>query len=107
MKTLFRGKIRWVLVAWMFAICAVAYLDRVNISVAGPSIERDFHLTDLQLGWVFSAFLLGYAVFQAPGGRMADRFGPRRVIAVGPCGGRCLPPSLRSFPRALRACWRC
>jgi ACS family glucarate transporter-like MFS transporter len=83
MKTLFRGKIRWVLVAWMFAICAVAYLDRVNISVAGPSIERDFHLTDLQLGWVFSAFLLGYAVFQAPGGRMADRFGPRRVIAVG------------------------
>jgi ACS family glucarate transporter-like MFS transporter len=83
MKTLFRGKLRWVLVAWMFVICAVAYLDRVNISVAGPSIERDFHLTDLQLGWVFSAFLWGYAVFQAPGGRLSDRFGPRRVIAIG------------------------
>jgi ACS family glucarate transporter-like MFS transporter len=82
-KNLFRGRIRWVLVAWMFVICAVAYLDRVNISVAGGHIERDFHLTPVQLGWVFSAFLLGYAVFQAPGGRMSDRFGPRRVIAVG------------------------
>jgi len=83
MRTLFRGKVRWVLVAWMFVICAVAYLDRVNISIAGTSIERDFHLTDVQLGWVFSAFLLGYAAFQAPGGRMSDRFGPRRVIFVG------------------------
>ena len=83
MKTLFRGRIRWVLVAWMFVICAVAYLDRVNISIAGSSIEREFHLTDVQLGWVFSAFLLGYAAFQAPGGRMSDRFGPRRVIAIG------------------------
>ena len=83
MKTLFRGRIRWLLVAWMFVICAVAFLDRVNISVAGSAIERDFHLTDQQLGWVFGAFLLGYAAFQAPGGRMSDRFGPRRVIAVG------------------------
>ncbi|HMD70899.1 MAG TPA: MFS transporter [Bryobacteraceae bacterium] len=83
MKTLFRGRVRWVLVAWMFVICAVAFLDRVNISVAGSHIERDFKLTPVQLGWVFSAFLWGYAVFQAPGGRMSDRFGPRRVITVG------------------------
>ncbi|MGA2195002.1 MAG: MFS transporter [Bryobacteraceae bacterium] len=80
---MFRGRIRWVLVAWMFAISAVAYLDRVNISIAGSSIERDFHLTHVQLGWVFSAFALGYALFQAPGGRLADRFGPRRIIALG------------------------
>jgi len=83
MTTLFRGRIRWVLVAWMFAISAVAYLDRVNISIAGSSIERDFHLTHVQLGWVFSAFVLGYALFQAPGGRLADRFGPRKIITLG------------------------
>jgi len=82
-KALVRGRIRWVLVAWMFAISAVAYLDRVNISIAGSSIERDFHLTHVQLGWVFSAFVLGYALFQAPGGRLADRYGPHKVIAVG------------------------
>src|ERR1035438_4366335 len=81
--TWFRGRVRWVLVAWMFAISAVAYLDRVNISIAGSSIERDFHLTHVQLGWVFSAFALGYALFQAPGGRLADRFGPRKIIALG------------------------
>jgi ACS family glucarate transporter-like MFS transporter len=80
---MFPGRIRWVLVAWMFAISAVAYLDRVNISIAGGSIERDFHLTHVQLGWVFSAFALGYALFQAPGGRLADRFGPRKIIALG------------------------
>ena len=67
----------------MFAISAVAYLDRVNISIAGSSIERDFHLTHVQLGWVFSAFVLGYALFQAPGGRLADRYGPRKVVAAG------------------------
>ena len=55
MKKLFRGRIRWVLVGWMFAISAVAYLDRVNISIAGSSIEHDFGLTHVQLGWVFSA----------------------------------------------------
>ena len=83
MKTLCSGRMRWVLVGWMFAISAVAYLDRVNISIAGGSIERDFHLSHVQLGWVFSAFVLGYALFQAPGGRLADRYGPRLVLAIG------------------------
>jgi ACS family glucarate transporter-like MFS transporter len=72
---------RWYLIAWMLVISAVAYLDRVNISIAGKSMAMEFGLTDIQLGWVFSSFVLGYALFQAPGGRMADRFGPRRLIA--------------------------
>jgi len=81
--TLFRGRLRWLLIFWMFAISAIAYLDRVNISIAGPSIEREFNLGHIQLGWVFSAFALGYALFQAPGGRLADRFGPRAVLTFG------------------------
>ncbi len=64
-------------------ISAIAYLDRVNIAIAGGAIEQEFHLEHVQLGWVFSAFVLGYALFQAPGGRLADRFGPRRVLALG------------------------
>jgi len=39
---LFRNHVRWVLIAWMFVISAVAYLDRVNISIAGSSIEQEF-----------------------------------------------------------------
>jgi MFS transporter, ACS family, glucarate transporter len=64
-------------------ISAIAYLDRVNISIAGSAIAREFRLTNLQLGWVFSAFILGYALFQAPGGWIADKIGPRRTLAIG------------------------
>src|ERR1035437_2715881 len=77
-----RDRMRWALIGWVFAISAIAYLDRVNISVAGHSIEEEFHLNNIQLGWVFSAFILGYALFQAPGGRLADRYGAARVIAI-------------------------
>ncbi len=62
---------------------AIAYLDRVNISIAGRAIANEFHLSDVQLGWVFSAFVLGYAFAQAPAGRLADRIGPRLILLVG------------------------
>ena len=78
-----RGRLRWILIFWMFLMSAIAYLDRVNISIAGQAIQKDHGLTDIQLGWMFSAFAIGYALFQVPGGRLADRFGPRRVIAAG------------------------
>jgi ACS family glucarate transporter-like MFS transporter len=61
---------------------AIAYLDRVNISIAGKSIAREFNLSNIQLGYIFSAFLLGYALFQAPAGRLADSVGPRLVLTL-------------------------
>jgi MFS transporter, ACS family, glucarate transporter len=67
----------------MFVVSAIAYLDRVNISIAGPTIMQEFHLSDIELGWIFSAFVLGYASFQAPGGWIADRIGPRNVLTIG------------------------
>ncbi len=76
-------RIRWVLIFWIFVVSAVAYLDRVNISIAGRAIAQEFHLTDIQLGGVFSAFVLGYAAGQAPAGWLADRFGPRLVLLIG------------------------
>src|ERR1035437_3802557 len=76
------GRTRWILIAWLFVLSAIGYLNRVNISVAGESISQEFHLSQIQLGWVFSAFTLGYALFQAPTGRLADRFGPRKVLAL-------------------------
>ena len=71
------------LIGWMFVISAIAYLDRVNISIAGKSIAREYQLTDVQLGYIFSAFVIGYALFQAPGGRLADRIGPRWMLTGG------------------------
>jgi ACS family glucarate transporter-like MFS transporter len=77
------SQVRWLLVFWLFILSAVSYLDRVNISIAGGSIAEAFRLSDIQLGQVFSAMLVGYALFQTVGGRLADRFGPRRVLAGG------------------------
>jgi len=77
------GFIRWLLISWLFVLSAVAFLDRTNISIAGSSLASAYHLTNVQLGYVFSAFLAGYALFQTPGGRLADRLGPRRVLAGG------------------------
>jgi ACS family glucarate transporter-like MFS transporter len=75
--------VRWFLIFWLFMLSAVAFLDRVNISIAGSSLAAAYHLSNVELGWVFSSFLAGYALFQTPGGRLADRLGPRRVLAAG------------------------
>ena len=77
------SRVRWLLIFWIFVLSAVAFLDRVNISIAGPSLEAAYHFSKIQLGWIFSAFLAGYALFQTPGGRLVDRLGPRRVLAAG------------------------
>ena len=76
-------RVRWFLVFWLFVLSAVSYLDRVNISIAGGAIVDAYHLTDVQLGKVFSALVAGYALFQTVGGHLADRFGPRRVLTGG------------------------
>jgi ACS family glucarate transporter-like MFS transporter len=80
---MFNGRLRWLLIFWMFLLSAIAYLDRVNVSIAGTAIQKDFNLTNVQLGYIFSTFVLAYALFQAPGGRLADKYGPRRVLFVG------------------------
>src|SRR3989442_3614333 len=76
-------RVRWFLVFGLFVLSAVAYVDRINIAIAGNSIAAEFHLTNVQLGSLTSAFLMGYALFQTLGGWLADRSGPRRVLAVG------------------------
>lgn len=75
--------IRYLLVFWIMALSAIAFLDRTNISVAGVEIGREFRIDNTHLGWVFSSFLVGYAAFQIPAGVLARRFGPRRVLAAG------------------------
>jgi len=75
--------VRWFLVFGLFVLSAVAYVDRINIAIAGSALASEFHLTKVQWGALTSAFLLGYGLFQTLGGWLADRLGPRRVLAVG------------------------
>jgi ACS family D-galactonate transporter-like MFS transporter len=60
----------------------VAYVDRVNISIAAGMMRREFGLSATELGFVFSAFAYPYAAMQIAGGWLSDRFGPRRVLAL-------------------------
>ena len=66
--------------ALLFLLAVITYLDRVCISVAGPRIQEYLHVGPQQWGWVVGAFAIAYAVFEIPGGWMADRFGPRLVL---------------------------
>ncbi len=69
----------WVAVG-MFLLALLLYIDRICISVAKDPIAGDLALSDKAMGWVLSAFALGYALMQVPSGMMADRFGPRKVL---------------------------
>lgn len=76
------GAWRWV--ALLFLTATAGYLCRTNLSIAGAQIMPEFGMTQAQLGRVFSAFLFGYALFQFPGGWLADRLGAGRVLRVLP-----------------------
>jgi len=71
---------RYIVVFGMFTLSLLLYIDRVCISVAKDAVAGDLGLSDKSMGWILSAFALGYALFQIPSGRMADRFGPRIVL---------------------------
>jgi ACS family glucarate transporter-like MFS transporter len=75
-------KPRWSLVAMLCATATAGYICRVNVSTAGALFMQEFHLSQVEMGRVFSAFLVGYALCQVPGGALADRFGARRVLAA-------------------------
>jgi MFS transporter, ACS family, glucarate transporter len=72
---------RYLLVVGTFLLAVLLYVDRVCISTAEAAISQDLRLTPEQFGWILSSFALGYALFQTPSGLLADRFGPRRVLA--------------------------
>jgi len=73
-------RVRHRVMAFTLALTAVAYLDRVCIATAAPAMKLDLHLNDAQMGFVFSAFTFGYALFEVPSGWLADRFGPRLML---------------------------
>ncbi|MBH0193097.1 MAG: MFS transporter, partial [Nitrospira sp.] len=73
---------RWLILGLLFAISVVTYIDRVNISVTARQMMPALGLTDQQMGFIFSAFVIGYALFQVPGGWLADRWGIRIVLTV-------------------------
>jgi MFS family permease len=73
-------RVRYRVVTLGTLLAMVTYLDRVCIGHFAEDIMRDLHLSQVQMGYVFSIFALSYAFFEIPTARLADRFGTRRVL---------------------------
>jgi len=76
------SRVRWFMAALLLAITSLTYLDRLNMMVAAARIRSEFGLTDVQIGTILSAFVLGYALFQIPGGVLVDVIGPKRLLGL-------------------------
>ena len=77
------GKGRILIYLLIFTACTINYIDRVVLSVSAPQIVRDFGISTIELGYLFSAFLWSYLVFVLPWGVYVDRAGTRVSTASG------------------------
>ena len=75
-------RVRWKILALIVFTLAVTALNRLNLSIAGKSIEEEFSFDTITMGKIFSSFLWGYALFQIPWGNICDRVGPRRTLTA-------------------------
>src|ERR1700745_2942048 len=66
----------------LFLFNLIAYVDRVNMSVAGKPIAQEFGLSPVALGYMFSSFLWAYVLMMLPGGRLIDRWGAHVIASV-------------------------
>lgn len=85
-----------------FSALVIAYCDRVNLSVAAPSIIREYGWDTARMGWAFTAFFIGYTGFMIPAGRLTDRLGARRMFAFSILWWSIFT-ALTPFPRSLGA----
>lgn len=73
-------KKRHVVVGLLATLSAITFLDRLAISVTGPSIQKDLGIGTVQWGWVLSSYIFAYALFEIPSGAMGDARGYRREL---------------------------
>jgi ACS family D-galactonate transporter-like MFS transporter len=74
-------RVRWKIFLMMLFLISINYIDRASLSVAMPLIAKEFDIGPATQGLLLSSFFWTYAFMQIPGGMLADRYGPRAVIA--------------------------
>ena len=79
--SLWTGK-RFIIAAFLFFNMFINYMDRINLSVAAPTISKTFKWDSATMGWIFSCYLFTYMIFLIPRGRLTDRYGSRNVGAI-------------------------
>lgn len=73
-------KKRRAVLGFLAALSVITFIDRMAIAVTGPTIQADLGITPDQWGWVLSAYVIAYAVFEVPSGAMGDRHGYRKEL---------------------------
>lgn len=75
-------RVRWRIFLFLFGFGFLAYVQQKTITVAAERMMPELGLSQLQIGWLEQAFVLGYAIFQMPGGFLGQRLGARRTFVI-------------------------
>lgn len=75
-------RVRHLVVALATLMSLFLYLDRICLAITLNAIQTDLSLSDVQAGWLLSAFFWSYALAQVPAGWLADRFGARLMLTL-------------------------
>lgn len=76
------SNVRWRIMALVTIVNMLPSLGKISFGVTGKYIQDEFHFTDATMGWMLSAFVVGYALLQFPAGVIGDKYGPRRVLTA-------------------------
>src|SRR5262245_53185804 len=76
------SRVRYQVLAVACVLALLTYINRLGFGVAASEIKRDLGLTDEQMGYLASAFLVAYGLFQVPGGLLGDRYGGRNALTI-------------------------
>jgi ACS family glucarate transporter-like MFS transporter len=71
---------RRAVLGFLAALSIITFIDRLAIAVTGPTIQKDLGITPEEWGWVLSAYVIAYAVFEIPSGAMGDKHGYRKEL---------------------------
>jgi ACS family glucarate transporter-like MFS transporter len=77
-----RVRVRHSVFALILAFSFSGYVQRTGLSVAAQRMMPELGFTQIQIGWLFTAFLVAYSIFQVPGAVFGERVGARRALAV-------------------------
>ena len=77
------SRVRYLIVAILFAVSCFSYGDRVALSIAGTAMAKDISLDPVKMGYLFSGFSWAYVLGQLPSGALLDRFGSKLVYGIG------------------------
>ena len=69
--------VRWWIFGFLFAIGFLEYLQQRALTIAAEPMIPALHLSQMQIGWLEQAFVIGYMLFQIPGGVLGQRWGAR------------------------------